>query len=538
MTTRLLHLEGGPASEILILILSVVVSGRGCVASELEALVSFKKSFIDPTGLLSTWRGEDCCGWKGIQCDSHTGHVFKLGLSGPEDSMVEPSLSGQIMNSSIIASLQHLRYLDLSFIEIIDHGTREPFSFSGNLNNLRYLNLWYAGFPDSIPSNTYPYESDLTWLPQLSSLTSLDMSGLNLSSARDWVRKVNMLPNLRTLSLSACYLDNTISTLSHSNLTHLEILDLSFSPLYSLLQYNWFWDMTLRNLCNLQVVNLDQNSINRDMMERLPQCSWSKLHELRSQTANLSAQLPVWIGNLTNLNYLDISQNMLVGSIPFGIGNMRRNLTSLTDLCLSRNMLNGSLPFRIGTMRSLSYLDLSDNMLAGDIASSSLSMLHLRNNNLSGEFPRFLQNATELSFLDLLYNKFSGIVLILRSDMFHDHLPKQLTSLIGLHYLDIAHNNLSGSIPSSLASSDSISTFIKGQELNCTHEFTKHTVLIDLSSNGFTGHITKELSSLKGLRSLNLSNNEISGSISNDIGSLKRLESLNLSYNHFNGKIP
>lgn len=139
-------------------------------------------------------------------------------------------------------------------------------------------------------------------------------------------------------------------------------------------------------------------------------------------------------------------------------------------------------------------------------------------------------------FLDLSYNKFSGSlptwiaekmpsleVLILRSNMFHGHLPKQLTRLVGLHYLDVAHNNISGGIPSSLArltamahgrpdgsynmpysldnySTDSITTFIKDRELNYTHEFTKYTVLIDLSSNDFIGHIPKELSLLKGLR--------------------------------------
>ena len=87
-------------------------------------------------------------------------------------------------------------------------------------------------------------------------------------------------------------------------------------------------------------------------------------------------------------------------------------------------------------------------------------------------------------------------------------------------------------------SSDSISTFIKDRELNYTHELTQQLVLIDLSSNCFTGYIPKELSSLKGLRSLNLSKNQISGPIPDDIGALRQLESLDLSYNYFTGHIP
>jgi Leucine-rich repeat (LRR) protein len=185
------------------------------------------------------------------------------------------------------------------------------------------------------------------------------MSFLKISSARGWLREVNKLPNLKALYLLDCSLNGTISTLSHSNLTHLEILDLSYNSFNSLLLHNWFWDLTsikelilsgcgwygpipgalgnmsslevlyldenfisgivpvtLKNLCNLQLLNLEYNNcyINGDVMGRLPQCSWSKLRELHLQDANLIGQLPVWIGNMTSLTFLDLSRNMLVGS--------------------------------------------------------------------------------------------------------------------------------------------------------------------------------------------------------------------------------
>jgi hypothetical protein len=174
-----------------------------------------------------------------------------------------------------------------------------------------------------------------------------------------------------------------------------------------------------------------------------------------------------------------------------------------------------------------------------------LTFLDLSRNTLSGSVPTWI--AEKMPELE---------VLILRSNKFYGPLPKNLTKLAGLHYLDVAHNNISGSIPSSLEnlramkmtrsydrfgmnySSDSISSFIKGRELNYTSEFTNNAVLIDLSSNSFTGHIPKELSSLMGLQFLNLSSNQLSGLIPVDIGVLMELESLDLSYNYFSGEIP
>jgi hypothetical protein len=191
----------------------------------------------------------------------------------------------------------------------------------------------------------------------------------------------------------------------------------------------------------------------------------------------------------------------------------------------------------------------------------------LKNNKLSGKFPGFLQNAVGLTFLDLSGNIFSGNlpawiggkmpsleVLVLRSNMFRGHLPKQFTSLFSLHYLDVAHNNISGMIPSSLArlkamtgqyegsknnySDDSITTVTKDQARQYTFDYTNPMVLMDLSYNSLTGHIPVDLSLLKGLQTLSLSSNQLDGAILDNIGTLRKLESLDLSYNYLTGEIP
>ena len=54
-----------------------------CIKSEREALVRFKEGVIDFPGKLSSWVGEDCCQWKGVECDNESGHVTNLNLSNP-----------------------------------------------------------------------------------------------------------------------------------------------------------------------------------------------------------------------------------------------------------------------------------------------------------------------------------------------------------------------------------------------------------------------------------------------------------------------
>lgn len=62
--------------------------------------------------------------------------------------------------------------------------------------------------------------------------------------------------------------------------------------------------------------------------------------------------------------------------------------------------------------------------------------------------------------------------------------------------------------------------------------------VIDLSSNGLTGEIPNEITSLFELVAPNLSRNGLTGLIPHNINQLKQLESLDLSENHLSGRIP
>ncbi|KAF8659731.1 hypothetical protein HU200_058191 [Digitaria exilis] len=146
-------------------------------------------------------------------------------------------------------------------------------------------------------------------------------------------------------------------------------------------------------------------------------------------------------------------------------------------------------------------------------------------------------------------------------------IPWQLSDHSQLQLLDLANNQLNGSIPKQFANFASMIEQNNGFDLGSTHilltysnrsltpysdrinenwkgkyyTFEKaiaHMIGIDMSNNLLSGEIPAELTNLKGLQLLNLSRNNLSGGIPADIGNLKDLESLDLSCNELSGHIP
>ena len=87
-------------------------------------------------------------------------------------------------------------------------------------------------------------------------------------------------------------------------------------------------------------------------------------------------------------------------------------------------------------------IDLSANMLSGEIPwelgnLSHVKSLNLSNNFFTGQIPSTLANMSAIESLDLSHNQLIGSI------------PWQLTQLWSLEVFSVAYNNLSGCIPSS-----------------------------------------------------------------------------------------
>ncbi|XP_057422536.1 somatic embryogenesis receptor kinase 2-like [Lotus japonicus] len=103
--------------------------------------------------------------------------------------------------------------------------------------------------------------------------------------------------------------------------------------------------------------------------------------------AALSGRLVPQLGQLKNLQYLELFNNSIRGPIPSDLG----KLTNLVSLDLYLNRFSGPIPDSLGKL-------------------SKLRFLRLNNNRLSGHIPMILTNIDTLQVLDLSNNRLSGLV--------------------------------------------------------------------------------------------------------------------------------
>ncbi|WVZ50892.1 hypothetical protein U9M48_002099 [Paspalum notatum var. saurae] len=249
---------------------------------------------------------------------------------------------------------------------------------------------------------------------------------------------------------------------------------------------------------------------------------------IRLQDLGLAGIISEYLGNLTQLHFLDLSSNKLVGDIPSRISNCRK----LRTINLNANLFSGFVPGPFGLLSKLTVFNVSHNNLTGEILTTlsnltALVTIDTDRNAFNGQIPSRLSNLTSLSDLFLAKNSFSG------------NVPADLGKITNLVTFDVMKNNLEGIVPPSIFNISSLLVlnlgFNKlGGSLPLDIGFKLPRLIIlgtHENNNQFEGPIPASLSNASELGYLFLRGNRYRGLIPRDIGIHGNLKVFSVGHN-------
>ncbi|PZX13835.1 Leucine-rich repeat (LRR) protein [Breznakibacter xylanolyticus] len=343
--------------------------------------------------------------------------------------------------------------------------------------------------------------------------------------------EIGKLTALRELSFYGCLNGNIPASIS--NLTELQSLDIVNTSIY--IEPNFYKGNLMGQLPNDidRLQKLKSLNISNGLGGTLPAAigNLSNLEMLRLTQivsefgrGNLSGSIPATIGNLSKLRVLNISNQNLSGTIPASLN----GLLQLYDLDLSGNLLTGNVPMI--NLPNLEYLNLSENLLTGfeegDSHCPVLKRLDLHQNQLAGDLPSYIGNFGDLEFLGLSDNLLSSIpesignlILLEKIELNNNRLtalPYGVALCVSLHSLS-ANHNLITSVPDNLGQSGNL-------------------VLLDLAFNNLTT-IPDDLGNCPSLSQLFLNDNQITA-IPASLGNINDNATVLLENNDLQGSIP
>ena len=346
---------------------------------------------------------------------------------------------------------------------------------------------------------------------------------------------IGRLENLEDLVLGA----NQLETIPESigQLGRLKRLELNNNELFGAIPE------TMGNLQELQILDVCGNRIRGDIrMVR----SLRKLVRLDLSRNRLGGGIPA-LEHLKCLRDLDLNDNMLIGSIPKGIGELPR----LQNVLLDHNELEGNIPEGIVKLLKLRHLRLDHNRLEGSIPEGIVKLPELRHlrldhNRLEGSIPAGIGKLSRLRELSLDHNRLDGSI------------PEGIGKLSKLQHLSLNDNRLAGEIPKTLGGLEVLRKLALGNEKDDGNRFRiipeeafggmPKLEELELANARLRGSIPKSITGLYELRMVSLGGNELSGEIPEGLGEPRKdpnaegavpaLEELDLRCNNLTGPIP
>jgi hypothetical protein len=283
---------------------------------------------------------------------------------------------------------------------------------------------------------------------------------------------------------------------------------------------------SIGQLTNMDTLNLYNNSINSTIPASIG--SMTRLRNLYLASNPLFGTIPPSIFTLMNLKEIELENNYLTGTIPdFPVG------SKLESVYLTYTSLSGTIPASIANLRFINTLNIEACSINGTlpgVGPTSLRDLSISFMGVSGPIPDWIYRNTNLSRLRFTSTQLSGTLssavvnltdlglLHLGGSEFTSPIPLELASMPSLRYLILSYTHLGQGISASFFS-----------QMDGLEELV-------LDSCGLSGDIP-DLTNMTSLRSLSLSYNSFSGTIPASLFRLP-LRELMLTRCGFNGTIP
>ncbi|KAM3683823.1 hypothetical protein ACJW31_12G177900 [Castanea mollissima] len=401
-----------------------------------------------------------------------------------------------------LCSQRHLQLVDISYTRISDV---VPPSFWNLSSQFQFLNLSHNLIHGEIPNS-----------PVVLSASVIDLSSNHFKGPLPCISSDVLVLDLsknsfsRSISHFLCFRMNEPKYIAYLNL---EKNLLSGIIPDCLMKWNDLW-----------VLNLGNNNFSGSIPSSMG--FLTSLRSLHLYNNTFSGTLPSSLKNCKELVIIDVAENRFAGNIPSWIGH---RCTSLMILNLRSNYFHGHIPKELCALASLQILDLSHNKLSGSIprcvknfsamATNNISDNYLNPNRSSGIFGATLPHESALDVIKGNIFEYSitlpreSVLLVIKGNIFEystilplvksidfsknslsGKIPIEVTSLQGLHYLNLSYNLLIGSIPENIGAMGSLES-------------------IDFSLNQLSGQVPSSMSSLTFLNHLNLSNNNLTGKI-------------------------
>ncbi|CAD5329357.1 unnamed protein product [Arabidopsis thaliana] len=288
----------------------------------------------------------------------------------------------------------------------------------------------------------------------------------------------------------------------------------------------------LCHLPSLHFLSLYNNSINGSLSADDFNTCHNLIHLDLSENL-LVGSIPKSLSfNLPNLKFLEISGNNLSDTIPASFGEFQK----LESLNLAGNFLSGTIPASLGNVTTLKELKLAYNLFSPSQIPSQLGnltelqVLWLAGCNLVGPVPPSLSTLTRLVNLDLTFNQLTGSI------------PSWITQLKTVEQIELFNNSFSGELPESMGNMTTLKRFDASMN-KLTGKIPDNLNLLNLESlnlfeNMLEGPLPESITRSKTLSELKLFNNRLTGVLPSQLGANSPLQYVDLSYNRFSGEIP